>query len=84
MSQRIAYYSESSDEMRGHTIWKTPDGKLVKATEVCKKDAVPSHLLRGDNVFVGAVTEFVSMSIPERNNGDSTFTLGGLIYHVAK
>lgn len=64
----VGYYSHEQAELGGCCVYKNPDGKQVRVTEVVLADAAdggPAHAsIFKDSVFVGPVTEML-YRIPE-------------------
>lgn len=54
---KTGYYSAKADSLFGHVVYKTPDGKLVKVTEVCEKK---SESIWDDKILIGPITKFVA------------------------
>ena len=60
---KMGYYSARADSIIGHVVYKTPDGKLVKVTEICEKKCDSNW---NDKVLVGPVTQLVQNRYRDR------------------
>jgi hypothetical protein len=52
------YYSSFADQIAGHAVYKTPEGFLIKITEVIQDDNPPTTKFN-DIVYVGIVETLV-------------------------